>query len=106
MSNQSRNASLASVAAMLALSFSALAAENPTGSPGIAVRRNGAFALFAPEQQTTLQADIVAPEGRIYFAGEHCSLYHAWIQGALESGIRAARQIHETADARELVADR
>ena len=56
---------------------------------------NGAFALFAPEQQTTLQADIVRPEGRVFFAGEHCSLYHAWIQGALESGIRAAREIHE-----------
>ena len=55
----------------------------------------GAFAMFAPEQQTQLQADIVKPEGRLYFAGEHCSLYHAWIQGALESGIRAARQIHE-----------
>ena len=55
----------------------------------------GAFAMFAPEQQTELQGAIVAPEGRIYFAGEHCSLYHAWIQGALESGIRAARQIHE-----------
>jgi monoamine oxidase len=56
----------------------------------------GAFALFAPEQQTSLQSAILQPEGRIYFAGEHCSLYHAWIQGALESGIRAARQIHET----------
>jgi monoamine oxidase len=55
----------------------------------------GAFAMFAPEQQTDLQSDIVRPEGRFYFAGEHCSLYHAWIQGALESGIRAARQIHE-----------
>ena len=55
----------------------------------------GAFAMFAPEQQTQLQADIVRPEGRIHFAGEHCSLYHAWIQGALESGIRAARTIHE-----------
>ncbi len=55
----------------------------------------GAFALFAPEQQSELQADIVTPEGRIHFAGEHCSLYHAWIQGALESGIRAAREIHE-----------
>jgi len=55
----------------------------------------GAFALFAPEQQTSLQAAILQPEGRVYFAGEHCSLYHAWIQGALESGIRAARQIHE-----------
>jgi len=58
----------------------------------------GAFAMFAPEQQTQLHDAIVRPEGRILFAGEHCSLYHAWIQGALESGIRAARQIHETAD--------
>ena len=48
-----------------------------------------------PEQQTQLQADIVKPEGRIHFAGEHCSLYHAWIQGALESGLLAARAIHE-----------
>ena len=55
----------------------------------------GAFALFAPEQQTALQADILRPEGRILFAGEHCSLYHAWIQGSLESGIGAARLIHE-----------
>ena len=57
---------------------------------------NGAFALFQPEQFTQLQRDIVRPEGRIHFAGEHCSLHHAWIQGALESGIRAAREIHET----------
>ena len=55
----------------------------------------GAFAMFAPEQQTDLQADIIRSEGRIHFAGEHCSLYHAWIQGALESGIRAAQTIHE-----------
>jgi monoamine oxidase len=55
----------------------------------------GAFALFEPEQETRLQESIVAPEGRIHFAGEHTSLYHAWIQGALESGIRAAKEIHE-----------
>jgi monoamine oxidase len=30
----------------------------------------GAFAMFAPGQQTGLQADIVSPEGRIHFAGE------------------------------------
>ena len=56
----------------------------------------GAFALFEPGQEATLQPDIVKPEGRIQFAGEHCSLWHAWIQGALESGIRAATAIHET----------
>ena len=55
----------------------------------------GAFALFAPEQQSHLQDDILRPEGRVFFAGEHCSLWHAWIEGALESGIRAAKQIHE-----------
>jgi monoamine oxidase len=54
----------------------------------------GAFALFAPEQQSELQEAIVRAEGRIHFAGEHCSLYHAWIQGALESGIRAAGEVH------------
>jgi len=54
----------------------------------------GAFALFEPGQETTLHPDIVKPEGRVHFAGEHCSLWHAWIQGALESGIRAAEAIH------------
>jgi len=53
----------------------------------------GAFALFDPGQQTLLHEHIVAPEGRIYFAGEHASLCHAWIQGAVESGLRAAYEI-------------
>jgi monoamine oxidase len=56
----------------------------------------GAFALFDPGQQTALYDHIIAPEGRIYFAGEHTSLCHAWIQGAIESGLRAALDIHET----------
>jgi monoamine oxidase len=64
----------------------------------------GAFALFEPGQQTRLHEEIVRPEGRVHFAGEHCSLYHAWIQGALESGIRAARQIHEAPAPVEAVA--
>jgi monoamine oxidase len=55
----------------------------------------GAFALFDPGQQTLLYDEILSPEGRIYFAGEHASLYHAWIQGAIESGLRAAIAIHK-----------
>lgn len=55
----------------------------------------GAFALFEPHQQTTLHEHIVRPEGRVHFAGEHCSLWHAWIEGALESGLRAARQVDQ-----------
>ncbi|MDR7419051.1 MAG: flavin monoamine oxidase family protein [Armatimonadota bacterium] len=54
----------------------------------------GAYALFDPGQQTLLHEHIIAPEGRIHFAGEHASLAHAWIQGAIESGLRAAREIH------------
>ncbi|HEV7760232.1 MAG TPA: flavin monoamine oxidase family protein [Acidimicrobiales bacterium] len=54
----------------------------------------GAFAQFEPGQMTRLQEPSVRPEGRVHFAGEHCSLYHAWIQGSLESGIRAAREVH------------
>jgi monoamine oxidase len=53
----------------------------------------GAFALFDPGQQTRLYEAIIAPEGRIHFAGEHASLAHAWIQGAIESGLRAALDI-------------
>ncbi len=57
----------------------------------------GAFALFEPGQQTLLHEAIVAPEGRFHFAGEHASLAHAWIQGAIESGLRAAKEIAERA---------
>jgi monoamine oxidase len=55
----------------------------------------GAFALFDPGQQTLLHAQIIKPEGRIHFAGEHASLAHAWIQGAIESGLRTAHEVHQ-----------
>jgi monoamine oxidase len=54
----------------------------------------GAFALFDPGQYRQLYDLIVQPEGRIHFAGEHTSLCHAWIQGAIESGLRTASAIH------------
>ncbi|HJQ33040.1 MAG TPA: FAD-dependent oxidoreductase [Pyrinomonadaceae bacterium] len=40
---------------------------------------------------------INAPEGRIHFAGEHASVYASWMNGALESGNRAARAVAEAA---------
>ncbi len=55
----------------------------------------GAFALFEPGQETLLQDDIQRPEGRVYFAGEHCSLWHAWIQGSLEAPRSAGGCRHE-----------
>jgi len=56
----------------------------------------GAFALFDPGQQTLLHDEIVKHERRVPFAGERASLYHAWIQGAFESGLSAAIAIHES----------
>lgn len=40
-------------------------------------------------------AAAMAPEGRVHFAGEHLSLWFSWMQGALESGLRAVKEIDE-----------
>lgn len=40
---------------------------------------------------------IKAIEGRIHFAGDHASQQTSWMQGALESGLRASREISEAA---------
>jgi monoamine oxidase len=56
----------------------------------------GAFALFTP-QQINLYEDIVRPEGRIRIAGEHASFVHGWVEGAVQSGLRAALRIAEEA---------
>ena len=46
---------------------------------------------------------VNAPEGRIHFAGEHASVYAGWMNGALESGNRAARAVYEAARREEKV---
>ncbi len=56
----------------------------------------GAFSSFRAGQITTWLPDIVRPEGRIHFAGEHTSIFPATMEGAIESGVRAAREIEET----------
>lgn len=58
----------------------------------------GAFALFEPGQQTRLAPLIAKPEGRYFFAGEHVSLCHGWIQGAISSGLAAAQAVHAAAE--------
>lgn len=57
----------------------------------------GEAAVFAPSQLTTLHPHIPTHEGLVHFAGEHTSLKHAWIEGALESAIRSAKEIHQRA---------
>ncbi len=38
--------------------------------------------------------EITNPKGNIYFAGEHTSIFHGWMQGALESSHRVIKQIN------------
>lgn len=54
----------------------------------------GAFVTFKPEQAIELSPYISTPEGRVHFAGEHASSTHAWIQGAIESGIHVAHEVN------------
>ena len=55
----------------------------------------GASAYYKPGQLTSLLPHVARPEGRIHFAGEHTSVWiDGWMQGALESGNRVAREIN------------
>ncbi len=54
----------------------------------------GAYSWFRPGQMTSLLPIIKQPEGRLHFAGEHTSVLPATMEGALESGIRAAREVN------------
>lgn len=65
----------------------------------------GAFTYFQPNQITNLLPIAQRPEGRIHFAGEHTSAWHGWMNGALESGNRAAEEVNE-AESSETIAMR
>jgi monoamine oxidase len=54
----------------------------------------GAYAWFKPGQMSDLLPHIARAEGRIHFAGEHASSWPGWMQGAFQSGHRAAREIN------------
>lgn len=53
----------------------------------------GAFAVFHPGQMSSMMPHISRPEGRIHFAGEHTSAWMGWMEGALQSGERAAAEV-------------
>jgi monoamine oxidase len=54
----------------------------------------GGFTYFEPGQMATLLPIAQRPEGRVHFAGEHTSAWHGWMNGALESGNRAAEEVN------------
>jgi hypothetical protein len=55
----------------------------------------GEAAVFAPGQFVEHHPVIGSRKGAPHFAGEHTSLKHSWIEGALESAVRVALEIDE-----------
>lgn len=55
----------------------------------------GALAFYTPEQKRLFSYVSAAPEynNKVFFAGEHISPKHRWMQGALKSGMEAANQL-------------
>ena len=53
----------------------------------------GAYCLLKPNQYQNV-VWLMYPWGNLYFAGEAISFASGWIQGALESGLRAAYQFY------------
>lgn len=53
----------------------------------------GAWSWFRPGDTGALLPHMSGAEGRIHFAGDHTSAWSSWMQGALESGRRAAREV-------------
>jgi monoamine oxidase len=54
----------------------------------------GSYTYLSPGQWDFI--DILSkPEGKVHFAGEHTSEFHSSMNGAIESGVRASREIIE-----------
>ena len=53
-----------------------------------------AWAAPTLTQDSQLTEELARPEGPFHFAGEHISGARGWMNGAIESGLRAAREIH------------
>ncbi|KAM4627269.1 L-amino-acid oxidase [Polymixia lowei] len=55
----------------------------------------GAFALYTPYQQVDYAKELFRSEGRVHFAGEHTATPHGWIETAMKSALRAAKNIND-----------
>jgi monoamine oxidase len=90
------SAALARGVALAARSFPSVSRELETGrvvrwalDPWAA----GAFAVYHAGQMTSWLPHVSRAEGRLHFAGEHSSAWMGWMEGALESAERVAREV-------------
>lgn len=67
----------------------------------------GAFCFFSPQQKSLFSYAMSIPEydNRVFFAGEHISAKHRWMQGALKSGMEAANGLARACKAHNRVID-
>jgi hypothetical protein len=54
----------------------------------------GDYCWFAPGEMAAFCPQLATSIGRIHFAGDHTSAIPGWMQGAFESGIRAATEVY------------
>ncbi|MFI8520311.1 flavin monoamine oxidase family protein [Streptomyces sp. NPDC085481] len=69
--------------------------EHPWTGGGCTIRWGQDAAACEEERRRAAR-----PQGRLFFAGEHCSTEPAWIEGAVESALDAVRGIDRRASAR------
>jgi monoamine oxidase len=55
----------------------------------------GAYACWEPGQITRFANEVAKPQGRLFFAGEHTAAVARGMEGAMESGERAALEVME-----------
>jgi monoamine oxidase len=60
----------------------------------------GSYMAFSPGQVTAHWQTLFAPAGRLFFAGEHATIYQGFMEGAVESGQRAAKNIMQISSPR------
>lgn len=53
------------------------------------------YMALAPGEVTAYWKTLSTPAGRLFFAGEHATVYQGFMEGAVESGQRAAKHIME-----------
>lgn len=53
----------------------------------------GSYAFFAPGQMTSVRPVLAQPVDRMHFAGEHTAVWQGYMNGAVESGLRAASEV-------------
>ena len=92
----SEAARVAAVTTQMTTLFPSLAALSEGGTSVVWEHEpwaRGAYAYFTPGQMASLGPHLHTAEGRVHFAGCHTSAWPGWMQGALDSGRRAAREV-------------